>query len=125
MKIRSALIACVVALSSCSGPTLDALVEPDDIPGEEWPFTIPSFQVDCTNGLDVYAVHDGVAYPLRGGGQSAEGPAGAEVRDLKDIWKLNAALQHLSPGVRQPMELTRREALSRCVEAGQAQFTEF
>lgn len=121
-RIMSVLL---LLVASC-GPRLDPVVEPSDIQGEEWPVTIPSFRVDCTNGLDVFIVDaQGIGYQIRGGEKSGAEAYGGQVRDLMDIRKRDLSLQELSPGVRLSFAVTRREALSRCVEAGVARFDSY
>lgn len=120
---RFLVVGAVLALGGC-GEGFDYEVGPEDVVGEEWPLTIPSFTVDCTTGMDVFAVYEGVGYPLRGGvGQQgrANFKSGTIGETLK-VRKLDPKLQALSPGVRLPMDKTRRVALQRCVDAGVASF---
>ncbi len=125
MRVLKFVIVGALALAGCGAP-FDRRVEPADVVGEAWPLTIEAFDVNCTNGLDVFIVDDGgTGYQIRGGERSGREAFGRPVRDLMEIRKLDPSFQVISPGVRLSFEATRREALSRCVEAGLAGFTEY
>ena len=113
----------MIALAGCGGSRLEARVSPQDVAGEEWPFSIPFFDVDCGNGMDVYIVYDGIAYAVRGRGGHA--PASLQERDVLDIRKYDPRLAEMSPTARLPMDATRRVALKRCVDAGLAGFVDY
>lgn len=119
--MRIKIVLAGLLLASC-GPGFDPVVEPTDVAGEAWPLTVPSVTVDCTNGLDVFIVADGVGYQIRGGERTGPEAFDGPVGDLRQIRKLDEDLQTVSPGVMVDMSETRRVALQRCVDAGLARF---
>lgn len=123
MRLHALVFTVSASMSACSGPELDARVGPEDVAGEAWPLSIPYFDVNCGNGTDIYAVHEGFAYVLRGDG--GDDLPGLSVRSMLEVRKYDPRMAKLSPSARLPMEETRRVALARCVAAGQASFTDY